>query len=89
MWNIGEDGDTDRDYREVNLTDCRNFLPGEIYEDEYSVPQMKLVENLSLSRKDSAKFLCPQGLTELPIQGHFQSKKFSYVKISIKGCELE
>ena len=46
------------------------------------------MENAFRGRKD-AGLLCPIGLASVPITGNFGSKSFQYMKLSVKGCQLD
>ena len=72
----------------ITLADCVDFLPGGKFEGEYTGNKIKFIEQLNPVRADYSEYLCPQGVDELSVGGHYMSEKFDYVKIGLKGCDL-
>ena len=69
--------------RELELADCREFLPGGRHEGKSN---NQLFEIERITANSDVKFLCPVDIRWLSVTGIFGAKDFSYVKIKLKGC---
>ena len=65
-WNdiVNEDGEPEskKIKTTIPLVDCFDFLPGGVYENEYSEKKIKFIKDFNMNRVDDSKFLCPQGV---------------------------
>ena len=71
----------------VDLVNCAELLAGGKYEGSTNNAALDL-ENAFRGRKD-AGLLCPIGLESMPVAGNFGSEAFQYMKIAVKGCDLD
>ena len=65
---------------------CEELLPGGKYEGRSNNPRFDIH---ALLDNRWATHVCPLDIGEINLTGIFDSPVFNYVKISVKGCQLE
>ena len=70
----------------IELVPCEELLPGGKYEGRSNNPHFDIQ---ALVDNRWATHICPIDIGTINLTGIYESPTFNYVKISIKGCQLE
>ena len=72
--------------RDIELVPCEELLAGGKHAGESNNPMFDLE---SLVENERSNYMCPLNIQNITLTGIYDSDAFHYLKIALKGCQLE